>query len=36
LTVLIRVGVVAREEGYLEQRFGDVYRDYKAHVRRWL
>jgi protein-S-isoprenylcysteine O-methyltransferase Ste14 len=36
LAIVIRVGVVAREEGYLEQRFGDVYRDYKAHVRRWL
>jgi protein-S-isoprenylcysteine O-methyltransferase Ste14 len=36
LAVLIRYGVVAREEAYLERRFGDVYRDYKARVRRWL
>lgn len=35
LVVTIRYGVVAREEAYLERRFGDAYRDYKAHVRRW-
>jgi protein-S-isoprenylcysteine O-methyltransferase Ste14 len=36
LAITIRYGVVAREEAYLERRFGDVYRDYKARVRRWL
>jgi protein-S-isoprenylcysteine O-methyltransferase Ste14 len=36
LLVILRYGVVAREERYLERRFGDSYRDYKAHVRRWL
>ncbi len=36
LAITIRYGVVAREEAYLEQRFGDTYREYKAHVRRWL
>lgn len=36
LAVTIRYGVVAREEAYLERRFGDVYRDYKTRVRRWL
>ena len=34
--LVIRYGVVAREEAYLERKFGDVYRGYKAHVRRWL
>jgi protein-S-isoprenylcysteine O-methyltransferase Ste14 len=36
LAVAIRYGVVAREEAYLERRFGDAYRAYKARVRRWL
>jgi protein-S-isoprenylcysteine O-methyltransferase Ste14 len=36
LAISIRYGVVAREEAYLERRFGDAYRDYKARVRRWL
>jgi len=36
LAIAIRYGVVAREETYLERRFGDAYRHYKAHVRRWL
>ncbi len=36
LAVIMRYGVVAREEAYLERRFGDAYRGYKARVRRWL
>ena len=28
--------VIAREEPYLEQRFGQQYTEYKARVRRWL
>jgi protein-S-isoprenylcysteine O-methyltransferase Ste14 len=36
LAVTIRYGVVAREEAYLDARFGNTYRDYKARVRRWL
>jgi len=36
LALTIRYGVVAREEAYLEQRFRDAYRDYRARVRRWL
>ncbi|OAP43460.1 protein-S-isoprenylcysteine methyltransferase [Sinorhizobium glycinis] len=34
--IVIRYGVVAREEAYLERKFGDVYRSYKSRVRRWL
>lgn len=36
LAITIRYGVVAREEAYLERRFGGAYRDYRARVRRWL
>jgi protein-S-isoprenylcysteine O-methyltransferase Ste14 len=36
LAITIHYGVVAREEAYLERRFGDAYRNYKARVRRWV
>lgn len=36
LALTMRYGVVAREEAYLERRFGATYRAYKARVRRWL
>jgi len=34
--LLIRFYVIGREEQYLERRFGDAYREYKARVRRWI
>jgi protein-S-isoprenylcysteine O-methyltransferase Ste14 len=34
--VVVRYGVIAREEAYLERRFGDEYRRFTAAVRRWL
>ncbi len=34
--VVIRYGVIAREERYLERKFGEEYLAYKASVRRWL
>jgi protein-S-isoprenylcysteine O-methyltransferase Ste14 len=34
--LVIRFGVIAREEAYLERKFGDTYRSYKSRVRRWL
>jgi protein-S-isoprenylcysteine O-methyltransferase Ste14 len=34
--LVIRHGVVAREEAYLERKFGDAYRGYRSRVRRWV
>ncbi len=34
--VVIRYGVIGREERYLEAKFGDPYRAYKSRVRRWI
>ena len=34
--VIIQTQVIAREERYLDVRFGDDYRAYRARVRRWL
>lgn len=34
--IVIQTQVIAREERYLEAKFGDEYRRYKAKVRRWL
>lgn len=33
---VMRTGVIAREERYLEGKFGDDYRRYMASVRRWI
>jgi protein-S-isoprenylcysteine O-methyltransferase Ste14 len=34
--MLINWGVIAREERYLEDKFGEEYRRYAGHTRRWL
>lgn len=36
LLIVMRYGVIGREERYLEARFGDAYRAYRAAVRRWI
>lgn len=34
--LIIRYHVIAREEAYLEQKFGEEYLNYKQKVRRWI
>ena len=34
--MVMHAGVISREERYLERKFGEDYRRYKASVRRWM
>jgi protein-S-isoprenylcysteine O-methyltransferase Ste14 len=34
--LIVDRGVIAREERYLDRRFGQDYSDYKRQTRRWL
>ena len=36
ILLVMQRGVIQREEAYLERRFGEEYRTYRARVRRWL
>jgi protein-S-isoprenylcysteine O-methyltransferase Ste14 len=36
LVLVVQRLVITREERYLERTFGDAYRQYRAHVRRWV
>ncbi|MGH7668874.1 MAG: methyltransferase family protein, partial [Gemmatimonadaceae bacterium] len=36
LVVVIQTYAIAREERYLERKFGQQYRDYRRRVRRWI
>jgi protein-S-isoprenylcysteine O-methyltransferase Ste14 len=36
VVLLVQRQVIAREEAYLESKFGEEYRAYKARVRRWI
>jgi protein-S-isoprenylcysteine O-methyltransferase Ste14 len=36
LALVLRYGVIAREERYLEAKFGAPYRAFRENVRRWI
>jgi protein-S-isoprenylcysteine O-methyltransferase Ste14 len=36
LAAILQKGAIEPEEAYLEQKFGEKYRRYKARVRRWI
>jgi protein-S-isoprenylcysteine O-methyltransferase Ste14 len=36
LLLVIQFGVIAREERFMEAKFGDAYRAYRKRVRPWI
>ncbi len=36
VVAVIDRGVIAREESYLEAKYGAAYNDYRGRVRRWI
>ena len=36
MVLVLQIGVIRREEAYLDRKFGNDYRAYRARVRRWL
>lgn len=34
--IILHYAVIRREEAYLDRRFGEAYRQYRARVRRWI
>jgi protein-S-isoprenylcysteine O-methyltransferase Ste14 len=36
MILIIEWGIIRREERYLAAKFGDLYLNYKATVRRWM
>lgn len=34
--IILHYAVILREEAYLDRRFGETYRQYRASVRRWI
>jgi protein-S-isoprenylcysteine O-methyltransferase Ste14 len=36
ILLVLHFAVILLEEAYLERRFGEAYRSYRARVRRWI